>query len=121
MCYSVGMGFFDFVKSVVRGDDGDEGAVSAAAVPQHLAPIDQALREVIAEQSDGAHTPDGIEGAAPLLDDGYLDSMSSVKVLLFIEETYGVAIEEVELTGRLNTLNALVQHVAENAAPKEGP
>ncbi len=111
------MGLLDWVKGIVGGAEGEaEDAPKAAAVtPQKSAEIEQALRQAIAEQSDGELTAEAIDAQAPLLDEGYLDSLSSVKVLVLIEQRYGIAIEEAELTGRLHTLDALVEHIAAQA------
>jgi len=121
------MGFLDAVKKVIMGEaEGAEAPDSAPAAEDRLPPaadaatVEQALREVIAEQSDGLLTAADVPADAPLLDEGHLDSLSSVKVLMFIEKSYGVEIQESELTGRLNTLAALVKHVAATAAQGRG-
>ncbi len=69
------------------------------------------LRGHIALQSDGVHTLDTIEGDGHLFDEGYLDSLSSVSLVALIEDRYGVQVEEVELVGRLSTVDALAEHI----------
>jgi acyl carrier protein len=53
-----------------------------------------------------------VAGDAHLLDEGYLDSQSSASLMLLIETRYGVRLAEVELTGRLHSVDALARHVA---------
>jgi acyl carrier protein len=120
------MGLLDSLKKIIVGED-DSAEADASTRPQGSkapnakggANIEQALREVIAEQSDGQLTAEEIPSDEPLLEEGHLDSLSSVKVLMFIEEQYGVEIQESELTGRLETLDALVKHVAAESAQPE--
>ncbi len=52
-----------------------------------------------------------------MLDAGYLDSMNSLSLLDFIEDRWGIVVPEVELVGRLATLEALVDYVNEKRAP----
>ena len=120
------MGLLDAVKKVILGEDEPAEADSGAKPEGAAAPpaaggddIEQRLRAMIAEQSDGQLTAEEIPADAPLLDDGILDSLSSSKLLVFIEEQYGVEIQESELPGRLDTLAALVTHVTAHRAPAQ--
>ena len=81
--------------------------------------IGDVLRLHIAEQSDGVHTLETIDADAHLFDQGYLDSLSSVSLVTLVEERYRVSIEEVELVGRLSSVDALAEHIA--AVVLEGP
>ena len=52
-----------------------------------------------------------IDPAEHLYDAGYVDSQSSVALLAFIEEEWGLVISEVDLVGRLSSLDALARHL----------
>jgi len=65
----------------------------------------------IIELSDEPLSAEEIDAGEPLFDAGYLDSMSSAALLEYIASGYGVEIQEVELVGRLSTLDALTAHV----------
>lgn len=78
--------------------------------------VEATLRRFFAERSGGALTADAVDPTRHLFDAGYLDSMSSLTLLDFIEERYGVVVPEVELVGGLATLAALAEYVARNAS-----
>lgn len=48
---------------------------------------------------------------AHLLDSGYIDSLSATELLAEIERRYQVRIEEMDLVGRLCTLEALAREI----------
>ena len=54
---------------------------------------------------------EAIDPAASLIDHGYLDSLSAASFLAQIEEEYGIEITEVDLVGRLASLEALARHL----------
>ena len=119
------VGLKDRVRALIAG--GDQGLFSGAAPTSTLTgralEIAGELRIEIARESDGQVEADGFDGQASLIDDGILDSLGSVRILLLIEERYGVHIEEVDLLGRLHCLDALAGHVAsaESPAPDVAP
>ena len=108
------MGLKDRVRALISG--GDKGLFDGERPKSELTgrglEIADALRIEIARESDGQVEPDGFDGQASLIDDGILDSLGSVRILLLIEERYGVHIEEVDLLGKLHCLDALAEHVA---------
>lgn len=116
------MGFLDSLKKIIVGDEASPDT-AASPPPKPAAAdhgegaegIENALRELIAEQSDGELTAAEVPPKAQLLDEGVLDSLSSAKLISFIDETYGVHISESDLAGRLATLEDLVAHVAANS------
>jgi acyl carrier protein len=93
------------------GSDASRGARDA------LHEVESTLRRFFAERSDGSLAPDAIDRTRHLFDAGYLDSMSSLALLDFIEERYGVEVPEVELVGGLGTLASLAEYVAERSTP----
>ena len=75
------------------------------------------LRGFFAERSGGELTAAAIDPTAHLFNTGYVDSMSSLTLLDFIDERYGVTVQEVDLVGGLCTLSGLAEYVAERSIP----
>ena len=73
------------------------------------------LRVFVAAQSDQELTAAQVDCATSLLDDGILDSIGAVQLLVDIEETFGVAIDESELVGHLHNLDRLADFITANA------
>jgi len=48
---------------------------------------------------------------AHLLDSGYIDSLSATELLAEIERSYRVRLDEMQLVGRLCTLDALAREI----------
>lgn len=79
--------------------------------PDPEAAIQSALAGRVAALSRGRVRADGVLPDAHLLDRGWLDSVSVVELLAFVEAQWGVVIPETRLAGRLGTLRALSAHV----------
>jgi acyl carrier protein len=77
--------------------------------------IEASLRRFFAERSGGALSADAIDPSVHLFNSGYLDSMSSLSLLDFIDERYGVTVPELDLVGPLCTLAGLADFVAERS------
>jgi acyl carrier protein len=75
-----------------------------------------ALRQQVAQGSGGRLTAQEIREDAQLFDRGYLDSFSYVEFLAFIEQSYGVRIEDSQLAGHLNTIAAMAAHILQEQA-----
>jgi acyl carrier protein len=69
------------------------------------------LRALLVEVSEGRLQPHDIDPGANLFDFGYVDSLSGVMFLARIEEQWGVHIEDLDLVERLNTLEAVANHL----------
>jgi len=101
-------------------DEAKVTAVDPAVAPDPGAPTDRrqglvlALRQHLAVKSAGRLSLEGIDPDAQLFDRGYLDSFSYVEFLAFIEETYGVRIDDAQLAGHLSTIAAMADHILEN-------
>jgi acyl carrier protein len=95
---------------------GPESAASRDA-RDALDEVEATLRRFLAERSDGSLTPHAIDRTLRLFDAGYMDSMTSLALLDFLEERYGVEVPEVELVGGLGTLASLAEYVAERSTP----
>lgn len=65
------------------------------------------LRQKVAELSNGRVGPEAIDPKMPLLSSGYIDSLTAVMLLAHIDDTWGVDIDETELMGSANTLDAV--------------
>jgi len=70
------------------------------------------LRAMLVEQSGGALSPAAIDPAAPLLQFGYVDSLSAVNFVEQIRVRYGLDVSEDDLVGELSTLGAVASFVA---------
>ena len=79
------------------------------------AAIAAALKDQVVALSNGK-LGDDIDLGAPLFDYGYVDSLSSVSLIEMIRERYDVDVSEIDLVGRLNTLDALARFVAGEVA-----
>ena len=85
-------------------------AASAAAADNLV----EELRALLVEVSDGKLAAHHIDPTANLFDFGYVDSLSGVMFLARIEEQWGVHIEDFDLVERLNTLEAVAEHLRES-------
>ena len=74
-----------------------------------------ALREVVAELSEGKLAAAQIDADAHLFDYGYVNSLSAVMFLAHISERYGVEIEDVALIEEVTTLRAVADRVRASA------
>ncbi|MBW2278179.1 MAG: acyl carrier protein [Deltaproteobacteria bacterium] len=109
------MGLLDRIKTMFGS--GDAAPPSVDSPPKARKPagslgdIERALQEQVARSSQGEFSADSIPSDAPLFDEAYIESVSSVELVSFIEETYGVRIEEVALVGDLASVDALAKHI----------
>ena len=73
----------------------------------------EVLRESVVQNGDGVVLAGDVDAGDHLFSSGHIDSMSGIALLTFIEERYGVEIEDLELVEPLNTLRALAQRIDE--------
>jgi acyl carrier protein len=90
----------------------EPAAVAPAGAP---ALVTDWLRATVARLSRDHIPPDAIDMRAHLLDSGYVDSLSSTELLTGIERQFGVRIQEMELIGRLCTIEALAREIESRA------
>lgn len=70
-----------------------------------IAPLEDFIRTQIIKQPDRALKPD-----EPLISSDLIDSFNLVDLALFVEDTFGVHIDDSELNSQtFNTLNQLVE------------
>ena len=87
------------------------GASVAAAPAGSREAVVRALVKQIVEQSENELAYDSIDPDAVMCDRGYLDSLTYVAFLVFVEETYGVHILDYQLTRNLRTVSAVADWV----------
>lgn len=109
------MGIFDRIRRAFGEDDAPEAGEQSARDDERTRVIADRLRAFVVEKSDGLLEPDAVDPEGHLYDAGYVDSQSSVALLAFIEGEWGVEVTEVELVGRLSSLDSLARHVRDNA------
>ena len=72
----------------------------------------QAMVSYVVEISEGKLRDADIDRGVDIFDYGYVDSLTVVQLLDFIEERWGVNVPETQTVGRLNTLKALAEFIA---------
>lgn len=84
---------------------------SVAAPAGSREAVVHALVQQIVKQSENELTSDSIDPDAAMCNRGYLDSLTYVAFLVFVEETYGVRISDYQLTNSLRTVSAVADWV----------
>ena len=70
--------------------------------------IKDALKEYVLSEFLPGENPDDLEDDTPLITGGIMDSISTVKFSLFVEEKYGVELQAHELSADyIDTLSAM--------------
>lgn len=77
--------------------------------------IREALKGKLAELSEGKLRADEIDSGAQLLDYGYVDSLSAVMFLAYVEERWGVRIDDMEVLEKYHSLDRIVERLLESA------
>jgi len=72
--------------------------------------LKQAIRDYIIKEFLPGESPDNVTDELPLISSGILDSIATLKLVLFIEERFGIALEAHE-TDKEN-MDTLAQMVA---------
>jgi acyl carrier protein len=98
-------------KSAATPTSASTGPASAFAPAGSREAIVHALVTQIVKQSENGLAYDAVDPDAIMCDRGYIDSLSYVGFLLFIEETYGVRISDYQLTSSLRTVSAVADWV----------
>jgi acyl carrier protein len=100
-------------KSNPQSNPQPEPATTSAtpmAAPTSSQPVDW-LRASVSRISRDHVQPGDIDIRAHLLDSGYVDSLSATELLAGIERQFGVRIQEVDIVGRLCTIEALAREI----------
>jgi len=81
--------------------------------------IQSQVKEYILKEFLPGENPDGLSASTPLVTGGILDSLATLKLVLFLESTYGITFEAHDLDAEhLDTIAAIAKLVVErkNAA-----
>lgn len=116
------MGIKDLFSSWSRRPNPEPVAPAPDAVADVAAGSDilGLLTERVVVLSGGRLRAAELDPRARLLDRGWLDSITLVQLLVFVEERWAVRVPEARVAGRLGTLAALAEHIASNR-PLERP
>jgi acyl carrier protein len=76
------------------------------------------LRATVSRISRDHVPPESLDIRGHLLDSGYIDSLSATELLADIERRYGVRIGEMDIVGRLCTIEALAREIESRANGK---
>ena len=110
-------------RTALRGNDSAEppiGTVEVGSAGESASPtpssdsgddILSALKTKISELSNGQLGEDDLDANAMLFDFGYVDSLSAVTLISFVDSQYGVAVTELDLVGAINNLQLLADHI----------
>jgi acyl carrier protein len=82
-----------------------------------VAPVVRELCTYLAGKSRAQLTPDQLDPAGNVWLAGYVDSLSYVEFLVHIQERYGVEVSDVDLTGPLNSIQALASFICGGSKP----
>ena len=109
-------GLFQKLGNALRGRRDARSKVATPDEPTKpdtpaIAEIIGRLREVIVQHGDGVVLAENVRAGDPLFDSGHVDSMSGISLITFIEDHYGVPIEDFELVETLTSLRALAQRI----------
>jgi len=88
--------------------------IAASATPEAAptsSPSIDWLRASVSSISRDHIPPEDIDIRAHLLDSGYVDSLSTTELLAAIERQFGVRIQEMDIVGRLCTIEALAREI----------
>jgi acyl carrier protein len=69
------------------------------------------LRATVARISRDHLSPESLDVRAHLLDSGYIDSLSATELLAEIERRYAVRLNEMDIVGKLCTIDALAREI----------
>ena len=106
--------WFSSKKSPAKSDFGTASPTGAEA-PGSGTVLDF-LRATVSRISRAHIPPESLDVRAHLLDSGYVDSLSATELLVDIERRYAVRIGEMDVVGRLCTIEALAREIESRAA-----
>lgn len=101
--------WFSSKKSPARSDFGTASPIAAEALV--VGTVLDMLRATVSRISRDHIPPASLDVRAHLLDSGYIDSLSATELLADIERRYGVRIGEMDIVGRLCTIDALAREI----------
>ena len=79
--------------------------------------IKESVRTFLHREFFRGEAVDSLSEDQPLVTSGILDSVATLKLVLFLEEKFGIAIDTADIAnGRLDTLNSIEVLVSEKSA-----
>jgi acyl carrier protein len=82
----------------------------AAPASSREAVVRSLVRQIV-KQADNQLTYESVDPDAVMCDRGYIDSLTYVEFLVFVEETYGVRILDHQLRGNLRTVSEVADWI----------
>ncbi|MDX1396556.1 MAG: acyl carrier protein [Gemmatimonadota bacterium] len=77
-----------------------------------MSDIQSAVKSYLLEEFFPDESPDALEDSTPLISSGILDSLSTIKLVSFLEERYGIQFEAHEVSREnLDTLDLIAETV----------
>ena len=101
-----------------RDDAGREGAEAPGGQGAASHDADAVRADLLAWVAENGAQPRPVEELhtdVSMCDAGYIDSIRAADLLAHVQQRYGARVPEVELVGRLATLDALIAHIAGGA------
>jgi len=72
--------------------------------------LQQTIKNFILDEFLRGENPDELTGITPLITGGIIDSIATMKLVMFIEEKYGIALEPYEVDKEnLDTIDRIVR------------
>lgn len=77
------------------------------------------IRRFVADKFLSGQDPDSIDPDTPLVSSGVIDSVGTLKVVLFLEETFGIQVSTEDiLEGRIDTISRMEQLVSDRTGQR---
>lgn len=70
--------------------------------------ISETVKNFVLENFLPGEDPDALTGTTPLISSRLLDSISTLKLIAFTEETFGISVDAVEASSRFDTIADIV-------------
>jgi len=110
------MGWLGKVKQALAGGSSEPRAASPSggAPAERVAILDE-LRAMVVSCSAAPLTPEVLDADGDLFELGYVDSVTAASFVDQVERRFGVTISDSELVGRLHSLAAIADRLAQDA------
>jgi acyl carrier protein len=80
------------------------------------------IREFVVQEFFSGHEPPLLGSEVKLLSSGIVDSVGAMRLVLFLEERFGILVRPEEISaGCLDTIGAMTALVERHAPPKPAP
>ena len=79
--------------------------------------ISKTVKRFILDEFLPGESPSALEGTTPLISGGIIDSIGTIKLVNFLEETYSIKFKAHEFKDNLDTIESIVGIVEKKASP----